>query len=142
MWLIRFHLIETRDYNRLERFCRAVHFAPKKFSAMVLMKGILLYVFQKKSWRQVGSELNIPHLPIYNFYSQIQYTREFRELLIYFIERRIALSLLSEKTITREYLKMDDVVERSREELEILLSTLSLTFEVSSHIERERDMLL
>ena len=109
---------------------------------MVLMKGILLHLFQKKSWRQVGSELNIPHLPIYNFYSQIQYTREFRELLIYFIERRIALSLLSEKTITREYLKMDDVVERSREELEILLSTLSLTFEVSSHIERERDILL
>ena len=88
---------------------------------MVLMKGILLHLFQKKSWRQVGSELNIPHLPIYNFYSQIHDAPEFRELLIYFIERRIALSLLSEKSITREYLQTFEILERSRKELEILL---------------------
>ncbi len=83
---------------------------------MILMKGILLHVFQNKSWRQVGSELNIPHLPIYNFYSQIQHTSELRELLVYFIERRIALSLLTERATTREYLETDEVVERSREE--------------------------
>ncbi|MDD2693628.1 MAG: hypothetical protein PHY14_01725 [Candidatus Gracilibacteria bacterium] len=114
MWLIRFQNIETRDYHRVERFCHQVDFVPKKFSAMLLTKGILLYVFQKKSWRQIGKELNVPHLSVYNFYSHIQDSDELHDFLLYFIERRIVLSIADERNITREYLETDEIVEKSK----------------------------
>lgn len=116
MWLIRFHLIETRDYNRVERFCHVVDFSPRKLSGMVLVKGILLHVFQRKSWRQIGKELGVAHIPLYNFYTQFHTTESLHDLIIYFIERRIILSLLDERHVTREYLETDEIVEKSLEE--------------------------
>lgn len=93
---------------------------PKKFSAMILTKGVLLHVFQKKSWRQIGKELNIPYLSVYNFYSYIQDSAELRDFLLYFIERRIVLSLTDEKNITREYLETEEIVEKSLEKLKMM----------------------
>lgn len=115
MWLIRFHLIETRDYNRVERFCYAVGFAPRKLSSMMLVKWLLLHVFQKKSWRQIGKELGTAHIPLYNFALQFESSSELHTLLEYCIERRIVLWIGDEWHISREYLESDEIVMKSRE---------------------------
>ena len=116
MWLLRFHLIESRDYSRVERFCREVGFTPKKFSAMLLVKGAMLHIFQKKSWRQIGRELWVAHIPVYNFTTQMEWWVAFQNLLAYLIERRIVLWIGDERNITREYLESEEILERSREE--------------------------
>ena len=87
--------------------------APKRASDIVLIKAVLLHVFQKKSWRTVALEVGISHVTAFQFYNEIKNTDEFHTVLSYFIERRIILSILYEKNITREYLESDEIVEKS-----------------------------
>jgi hypothetical protein len=47
---------------------------------------------------------------------QFHTTESLHDLIIYFIERRIILSLLDERHVTREYLETDEIVEKSLEE--------------------------
>ncbi len=124
MWLIRFHLIETRDYNYANRICRKMGIAPKRTSDIVLIKALLLHVFQKKSWRTVALEVGISHVTAFQFYNDVRDTAEFHEILSYFIERRIVLSILHEKNITREYLESDEILQKSLELLPFLIKSL------------------
>jgi hypothetical protein len=85
---------------------------------MLLLKGSMLHIFQRKSWRQTGRELNVAHTPLYNFSAQFSNTKEFELLIEYFIERRILLSFSDEKYLTREFLETDEIVEKSLLEFE------------------------
>ena len=121
MWLIRFHLIEPRDYNRISRMCERSGFIAKKFSPLVLVKGILLHIFAKKSWRAISQELGVPHIPIYNLYRELEGTPELREILEYVIMRRIVLFTSDERYITREMLDSEEIIRGSLEELQRIL---------------------
>ena len=124
MWLIRFHLIETRDYNYVNRICRKMGIAPKRASDIVLIKAILLHIFQKKSWRTVALEVGISHVTAFQFYNEIKNKNELHDVLSYFIERRIILSILHEKNITREYLESDEILQKSLELFPLLIKSL------------------
>lgn len=121
MWLTRFHLIEPRDYNRISRMCERSGFVAKKFSPLVLVKGILLHIFMKKSWRAIASELGVPHIAIYHLYQSLEGTSEMREILEYAITRRIVLYARDDRHITREILESEEIVRESMTELERIL---------------------
>ena len=92
-------------------------FVPKKFSHMILLKWLMLHILQGKSWRQIGRELNVPHVSVYHFFQFVWEKKELEYIFAYFIERRITLYLGDEKNITLEYLERDDLVEKSLIEL-------------------------
>ncbi len=101
--------------------CERSWFIAKKFSPLVLVKGILLHIFAKKSWRKIASELWVPHIPIYNLYRELESTPELREILEYCITRRVVLYIADERHITRESLETDEIIEKSLIELEKIL---------------------
>lgn len=126
MWLTRFHLIEPRDYNRISRMCERSGFVAKKFSPLLLAKGIVLHTFSKKPWRRVATELGVPHIPIYHLYQELESSGDLHTLLIYFIERRIVLFVESERHITREMLATEDIISGSLLELGKMFEVIEL----------------
>ncbi|MFZ2255858.1 MAG: hypothetical protein WAW59_08400 [Patescibacteria group bacterium] len=96
MWLLRFHLVETRDYNKIDRIVARTGYISHNLSTMVLVKGILLHVLQKKSWRQAGAELKVSYTALYQFAQFFESREEKKELLSYLIERKIALYIANE----------------------------------------------
>lgn len=81
---------------------------------MLLVKGILLHVLQRKSWRQAATELHMAsHIPLYQFYEHIRHTPEGDEIIEYMIYRRIALHLRDARHITPEILDSECIVEES-----------------------------
>jgi hypothetical protein len=96
----------------------------RKTSNIVLMKAVLLHVFQKKSWRRVGWELGISHVTAFQFYRDIYEQEELKKVLVYFIERKIVLYLGEEKNITKEYLESDEIIKKSLDFLGVVIKSL------------------
>jgi len=53
----------------------------RRASDIVLIKAILLHVFQKKSWRTVALEVGISYVVAFQFYTEIKIKMNF---MIYF----------------------------------------------------------
>lgn len=77
----------------------------------------MLHMLQGKSWRQIGRELNVPHVSVYHFFQFVREKKELEYIFSYFVERGIILSLGNEKNITLEYLATDERKEYSKREL-------------------------
>ncbi len=120
MWLIRFHLVETRDYNKIDRLLKNLDGIPQRVSSMLLIKWTIIHLLEKKSWRRIAEQLSIPYLTLYYFFNKIKATQVFRDILLYLIDRRILLCIWEEKNITNHYLQGDAIIEISKNELETL----------------------
>jgi len=120
MWLLRFQNIKSSDYNKITKLCKKSGFCPKKFSATILVKWILIHILLKKSWRKISTQIWVPYLPIYQFYKRIENKPELKEILIYFCQMKIISYIWSEKNITREFLNSYGLVEKSLKEIKKL----------------------
>ena len=118
MWLLRWHLIETRDYNKIERIVSRAGYGHKNYSSMLLVKWILLHTLQNKSWRLVAWELRTSHVPLYQFSVHMKWTTEFRDIISYLISRRIVLYVSHERHITTDILSGETILLSSQKELE------------------------
>lgn len=123
MWLIRSQYIDARVYQRVDRFCQEVGFLPRKFSAMLLVKGVCLHLLQGKSWRQIGRELGAPHVPIYNCAHDWIHQSAFHSLLSDLVEKGVVVYFDPSTPLTRE--RLESAIQRrlSQEQLEILFRT-------------------
>jgi hypothetical protein len=117
MWLIRFQNIKSSDYSKITRLCKKSGFCPKKFSATILVKWILIHILLKKSWRKISSQIWIPYLPIYQFYNKIKDKEEMKEMLIFFCEKKVISYIWNKKNISREFLESKELVVDSLDEI-------------------------
>ena len=120
MWLLRFQNIKSSDYSKITRLCKKSGFCPKKFSATILVKWILIHILLKKSWRKISSQIWVPYLPIYQFYKKIENKPELYEMLEYFCQKKVISYIWSEKNISRELLNSNELVDKSLAELKKL----------------------
>ena len=118
MWLLRFQNIKWSDYGKITRLCKKSGFCPKKFSATILVKWILIHILLKKSWRKISKQIWVPYLPIYQFYKKIEDKPELKEMLKYFCEKKVISFIKDENKLTREILDSEELVEKSLEQIE------------------------
>jgi len=113
MWLLRFQNIKSSDYGKITRLCKKSGFCPKKFSATIFVKWILIHILLKKSWRKIAEQIWVPYLPIYQFYKRIEDKSELFEMLEYFCEKKVISYIWDEKNANREFLESDELVQKS-----------------------------
>lgn len=104
MWILRFHLLQPKDYNKIERVCKKHGFVSRTHSSLVYCKACVKHTTQKDSWRSLSREFHIDHAALAKFYTQAKYSGLLREIFHIFIDRKIALYIGQNKTITSEEL--------------------------------------
>lgn len=72
--------------------------------------------FTRKSWRDVGRMLGVPHLPLYHFAQEIALETK-REIATYAIERGILVYLSDTRHVTSDDIESDEAREESIVEL-------------------------
>jgi len=120
MWLLRFQKLKSSDYSKITRLCKKSGFCPKKFSATILVKWILIHILLKKSWRKISVQIWIPYLPIYQFYKKIEDKPELQELLEYLVKRKIISYIWNKKIFDSLFLESEESVLNSLEQLKKL----------------------
>lgn len=119
MWLIRFNKLESRDYNMISRQLEKAWFSGRKISPVIFIKSSIEHIFNKKSWRQISTQLPCSHLALYNFYNKFKNTPEFSKILFTLAHRRIILNIKGKKTLNQEDLLNNTQI------LELTLSRLA-----------------
>lgn len=91
MWIIRFHLLQTKHYNKINRICKKYGFSPRKTSCLVFAKASLLHITQKTSWRALGRKFGVDHILLYRFHETAQKSQLLEEIIHVFLESRTSL---------------------------------------------------
>ena len=89
MWIIRLNLLTTREYNLIARTFKKIRFVPKRIPPIIFIKALLFHYLQKKSWRNISSNLNCNYIALFNFYSKYWKSPEIKELFHTFWDRDI-----------------------------------------------------
>lgn len=119
MWIIRFQNIKSRDYNFISRLLKKSWFITKKIPEIVLVKWIIIHIFQKKSWRYIANSFWISHFALFNFFNFIKDREELNNILNEFIDRRILLYINENKQFTNSDLdNNEEILELTKRELE------------------------
>lgn len=88
MWILRFHKLETKDYNHIKRVFTKIWFN-SRLSSIIFIKALFLHILEKKSWRKIWDFLNCSHILLFNFYTKYKNFLEIKEIFFYFAERKI-----------------------------------------------------
>ncbi len=124
MWILRFHLLQTKDYNKIARICKKYGFLPRQNSPIIFAKASIIHMTQKTSWRLIARELGVSHISLYNFHEQSQKTPLLEEIFHVFISRRIALYIGDMRHIARGYLDNNkEIIALTKKELLAMLSS-------------------
>lgn len=91
MWILRFHKIETKDYNYIKRVFDKMWFSPKKNSGIIFVKALFLHTLYWKSWRKISEILDCNHILLFNFFNKYKFFSEIKEIFFYFAERKIII---------------------------------------------------
>lgn len=125
MWILRFHLLQSKDYNKIERVCKKYGFISRSHSPIVYCKACIKYTTQKYSWRTLSKEFHIDHAALAKFYTQAKYSGLLQEIFHIFTDRKIALYIGKNKSITSEELdNSKEILELTQQEIMTILSRL------------------
>jgi hypothetical protein len=97
MWIIRWQLLDTSDYNFITRELKKNNFIPRKIPPILFVKASIIHICQKKSWRKIASEYNTNHIYLYNFYQNFKNSKSLEIILHRFIDKRILLYIDEKK---------------------------------------------
>ncbi len=126
MWILRFHLLQTKDYNKISRICKKYGFMPRQNSPIIFAKASIMHMTQKISWRTIAREFGVSYISLYNFHEQAQKTLMLEEIFHVFIDRRITLYIGDIKHIERGYLdNNEEILKLTKKELLSMLKTSS-----------------
>jgi len=122
MWIIRFHLLGTKHYNKIQRICKKYGFSPRKASPIVFAKATVLHSTQKTSWRALGREFHIDHILLYRFYELSRESEMMREIFHVFLQSRSALYIGDTKSISIAHLdNSSEIYDLTKREFESML---------------------
>ena len=108
MWIIRLHKLESKDYNYIKRVFEKIWFSPRKTATIVFVKALFLHLLQKKSWRNIATELNCSYLSIFSFYSIYRENTELKNIFKYFARRRVIVFVGKVKYFSNEDLEQSE----------------------------------
>ena len=118
LWILRFHLLTSKDYNKIARICKKHGFLPRQHSPVIFAKAVMLHATQKKSWRMISRELGVNHIWLYKFYELSRKSECCSEIFHVFINSRVALYVGNMKHIEKDFLdNSDELLELTLEQL-------------------------
>lgn len=100
MWILRFHLLSSKDYNKLGRICQKYGFVSRTHSVTVYAKASVKYMTGKYSWRTLSREFHIDHSALSKFYTFSRESGLLEEIFHVFLESRIALYIGDTQSIS------------------------------------------
>lgn len=122
MWIIRFHLLQTKHYNKIHRICKKYGFITRKISPLVYSKALLLHTTQKTSWRTLGNQFWVDHILLYRFSDFSCRSDMYREILHVFLESRSALYIGDSRQVHIESLNnSSEIYNLTKREFESML---------------------
>jgi len=110
MWIIRFHLLQPKHYNKISRIYKKYGFSPRSIPAIIFAKASILHHTQKTSWRTIGKQLGADHVNLYRFDVLARKSWMLREIFHIFWEARIALYIGDNKVIDRRDLNNSSII--------------------------------
>ncbi len=125
MWILRFHLLQPKDYNKIDRICKKYGFVSRTHSPIIYSKASIKYATQKHSWRSLSGEFHIDHAALAKFFTSAKDSGLLQEIFHIFLERRIALYIGEKRSISGEQLdNSQEIFELTQAEILTILSRL------------------
>jgi len=125
MWILRFHLLQTKDYNKIHRICKKYGFITRIHSPIVFTKAYIKYITQKISWRSLGREFWVDHAGLHKFYDFVEKNNLQSEIFHVFLESRAAVYIGGNRSFTIEELDNSlKIYSLTQKEFESILRTL------------------
>jgi len=122
MWIIRFHLLETKHYNKISRIYKKYDFVPRKISSLVFAKACILHHTQKTSWRALGRQFWADHTALYRFDDFAMKSGMLWEIFHVFSGAKVALFIGNNKTVDIDTLgNSDEISVLTHNEFESML---------------------
>jgi hypothetical protein len=91
MWILRFHLLKSKDYNKISRICKKYGFVTRIHSPVVFAKAYIKYTTQKTSWRALSREFGIDYGQLHRFHDFVKFNHLEQQIFHVFLETRSAL---------------------------------------------------
>lgn len=108
MWLIRLHLLKTKDYNKISRICKNAWLENNKYSFVLLVKWLCFHCLLNKPWRQISDLYKISYTTLYQFYNKTRSTDAFLKVFEYLCERKIILFIEDKKIINEQIMNSEE----------------------------------
>jgi len=102
MWILRFHRLESRDYNAIARILKKSGFSPRSIPPIVFAKALIFHEIEKKSWRIIAGIFGVSHIALYKFYENFSKTPEYEKIFHLFLNRRIIVYVGEKKTFSQD----------------------------------------
>lgn len=123
MWILRFHLLQPKDYNRVTRMCAKYGFISRSHSPLQYAKASIKYATQQTSWRTLSHEFHIDHAALARFYESAKKSGLLGEIFHIFVERKVALYIGTKSNILAGELdNSEEIYLLTRREMESMLS--------------------
>jgi len=125
MWIIRFHLLEPKHYNKIGRIYKKYAFSPRSISWIVFAKSSLLHHTQKTSWRAIWKQFWVDHASLYRFDISARESWMLREIFHMFFESWVALYIGNKKTVSIQDLhNSDEIYDLTKEQFKSIFQWL------------------
>lgn len=125
MWILRFHLLKPKDYNKVNRICHKYGFFPRKYACIIFAKASVKHITQKISWRTLAREFGIDHIQLYKFYENAQKSSMLSEIFHVFLESRSALYIGDIRHINNDFLDNNqDIIDLTQRTFESIVKPL------------------
>lgn len=122
MWILRPHLLRSKDYNKLSRIFQKYGFKTRSHSPTVYAKALMKRVTLGTSWRSLESEFHIHHSALLRFYEYARESGMLREIFHTLIERRICLYIGQRQHISAADLdSSEEILQLTQAEFESIL---------------------
>ncbi len=125
MWIIRFHLLESKHYNKMNRIYKKYGFLPRRASPVSFAKASLLHHTQKISWRAISRQVSVDHSSLYRFDEFAREHSMHREIFHVFLESKSALYIGKNRVIDMQTLdNSQQIYDLTKAELESILERI------------------
>lgn len=101
MWIVRFHKLQTKDYNKITRLIKKSWFTTRRIAPIIYGKSLVRHVIQKRSLRNVVGEFSISHIALHKFIHFIQDKKEYEKIFHVFLEARTILYIDNPRSFTQ-----------------------------------------
>jgi len=125
MWIIRFHLLQTKHYNKINRIFKKYGFVPRKASALTFAKASLLHHTQKISWRSLARQFWVDHSALFRFDEYARENAMHKEIFHVFFVAQTCLFIGDNRVINIQTLDNNqEIYNLTKVELESILDSI------------------
>lgn len=127
MWILRYHLLTPKHYNKVSRLCQKHGFKTRTHSPVLYAKASIKHLTQKNSFRSLSREYAVSHITLHSFFSIAKNSDLLSEIFHVFLEWGIVLFIGDMRHINIGLLENNpEIYELTKVEIESMMKSLTL----------------